>query len=121
MYICESQLEPPPPLLKGGGYDLPKIESLMRVQNVLLERGINLKRGGGVGVEMQGLPLFYYFTVQSNLLCVRGKQGSLYYFLDLQYFELVMQDSRSSLYCTKTRYHLYILIHFGSLQKMLTA
>ena len=31
----------------GWGYDLPKIESLGGVQNFLLERGINLKRGGG--------------------------------------------------------------------------
>ena len=25
---------------------------------------------GGVDVEMEGLPLSYYFTVQSHLLCV---------------------------------------------------
>ena len=43
---------------------LPKTESLGGVQNVLLERGINVKRG---------LPLFYYFIVQSHLLCVWGK------------------------------------------------
>ena len=32
---------PPPPLIKGGGEDLPKIESFGRgeVQNFLLERG----------------------------------------------------------------------------------
>ena len=42
------------------------------VRNILLEREINLKRSGGgeVDVEMEGLPLFYYFTVQSHLLCV---------------------------------------------------
>ena len=40
------------------------------VRNILLEREINLKRSGGgeVDVEMEGLPLFYYFTVQSHLL-----------------------------------------------------
>ena len=32
-----------------------------------------------------------------------------------------MQDSHSSLYCTKTWYQLYISDPFGSLQKMLTA
>ena len=35
------------------------------VQNVLLERGDKPKKGG--------LPLFYYFTVQSHFLCVWGK------------------------------------------------
>ena len=25
---------------------------------------------GGIDVEMEGLPLFYYFRVQSHLLCV---------------------------------------------------
>ena len=40
------------------------------VRNILLGREINLKRSGGgeVDVEMEGLPLFYYFTVQSHLL-----------------------------------------------------
>ena len=32
-----------------------------------------VKGGGGVDVEIRGLPLFYHFTVQSYLLCVRGK------------------------------------------------
>ena len=48
---------PPPFLLKGGGGG-------MVVQNFLLERGDEI--GGGV-------PIFYCFTVQSYLLCVRGK------------------------------------------------
>ena len=56
---------------------LPRIESLGgRVRNFLLERGDKPVKvgGGGVDVEMGvGLPLFYYFTVQSYLLCVRGK------------------------------------------------
>ena len=36
-----------------------------------MEGGITLKGGGGgegVDVEMGGLPLFYYFTVQLHLL-----------------------------------------------------
>ena len=57
----------------------PKIESLEEVQNVLLERRNKpVKRGGGGGRSWcrnggGGLSLFYYFTVQSYLLCVRGK------------------------------------------------
>ena len=53
-------------------------------------------RGAGVDVEMGWWSLFYYFTVQSYLLCVWEKLGSLYYFARF-------------------------LIHSGSLQKMLTA
>ena len=61
-----TQLEPPlppPPLFKGG-QDLPKTESLVGgggVRNFLLERGDKPVKGG--------LPLFYYFTVQSYV-CV---------------------------------------------------
>ena len=55
-----------PPLIKGG-QDLPKIDSLGGVQNVLLERDDKPEKGGG------GVPLFYYFKVQSHLLCVWGK------------------------------------------------
>ena len=43
-------------LLKGGE-DLPKIESL----------------GKKFFARKGGLPLFYYFTIQSYLQCVRGK------------------------------------------------
>ena len=36
-----------------------------------LKGGINLKKGGGrVDVVIGGLLLFYYFTVQSHLVCV---------------------------------------------------
>ena len=91
---------PSPPLIKGG-WDLPNVESLGGGgKKFLARKGINLKRG--VDEEMGGLPLFYCFTVQSHLLCVWGKQGSLYYFSDLQSFELAMQDSDPSFYCTKT-------------------
>ena len=49
--------------------------------------------GGG------GLPLFYYFTVQSSLLCVGGSKVP---FITFQFF-----------ICT-------FLIHYGSVQKKLT-
>ena len=82
------------PLIKegGGGYDLPKIEILGRVQNALQERargdkpekeGLMQKWGGG------GLPL--YSSVQSHLLCVHvGKVRFPLYLSDLQSFELAM-------------------------------
>ena len=38
---------------------------------MLLEGGTTLKRRG-VNVEMGGLPLFYYFSVQLHLVCVAG-------------------------------------------------
>ena len=53
------------------------------------------------------MPFFYYFTVQSYFVC-EGKVKFLYYFLALQSFELAMQDSDRTFYCTKTQYHLYI-------------
>ena len=63
--------------------------------------------GGGVDVEMggRGLPLFYYFTVQSYLLClcVYVWGGSEAPFITFQIF-----------ICT-------FLIHYGSVQKKLTA
>ena len=61
---------PPTPLLNGG-QDLPKIESLGEVYKIFCQKGgINLKRGGDAEMGGGGLPLFYYFTVQSHLLCV---------------------------------------------------
>ena len=47
-----------------------------------------MKKWGG------GLPLFLllYSSAQSHLLCVRESKVSLYYFSDLQSFELAMQD-----------------------------
>ena len=55
----------------GGGVGPSKIESLGEgIRNFLLEKGDKPVKGGkGEG----GLPLFYYFTVQSYLLFVRGK------------------------------------------------
>ena len=81
----------------------------MRVQNFLLERGdtTNEKGGGEVDVEMRRLPVFYYFTVQSHLLCV-GKSKVSFITFSIFSLESAIQDSHPSLYCTKTWYHLYI-------------
>ena len=51
-----------------------------------MKRGVDVEMGGG------GLPLFYYFTVQfSHNYCVYGERKvSLYYFSDLQSFELAI-------------------------------
>ena len=49
------------------------------------------------------------------------RESFLYYFSVLQSFELFMQDSHPSLYSTKTYLLHSFLIHFGSVQKMLTA
>ena len=102
--------------------DLLKIESPGEYKIFCYKGGINLKRE--VDVEMGGgLPMFYYFTVQSHLLCVWRKQGSLYYFSDLHYFQLTIQVKilirvfivrKPGIICT-------FLIHSGSQQKMLTA
>ena len=79
-----------------------------RVPKILLER-----------VEMDGLPLFYYFAVQLHFVCVcvcggvggvvgNWEQSFLYYSLDLHSLELTIQDSHPNLYDIKTFYHLYI-------------
>ena len=62
------------PSLRGGGYNLPKIESLGGggVQIFFLERGDKPVKGR-LMLKWEGVPLFYYFTVQSYLLRVRGK------------------------------------------------
>ena len=81
---------PPPPLIIKGGEELPKI------------------RGGGCHffITLQFNPIYCVFVC---VFVVEGGRGdSLYYFLDLQSFQLVMQDSHSSLYCTDTWYHLHI-------------
>ena len=96
-------------------------------QNFLLEREDKPEKG--VDVEMGtggGCHCFYYFTVQfSHICCVWGESKvSLYYFSDLQSFELAMQDfyprSHSSL-LLKLGIICTFLIHSGSLQIMLTA
>ena len=72
IYITIHSWNPPPhPLLKGD-YNLPKIESLGGggVRNFLLERGDKPVKGDWC--RNGRLSLFYYFTVQSYLPCVRG-------------------------------------------------
>ena len=100
-----------PSLIKGGGQDLPKIESL--------------GGGGGGGTKFfarkgskpekerswcrnRGLPLFYYFTVQSHLLFVWESKVPFitFWIFSILRFNLAIQDSHPCLYCTKTWYHL---------------
>ena len=89
-------------MLEVMGLDLPKIESLGAVGN--------LKRGG-VDLEIGGLPPFLLLYSSITFTLYVGKVK----------FPLLLQDSHPSLYSTKILYHLYILIHSGSVQKMLTA
>ena len=101
---------------------MPKIESLGgRIQNFLLERG-NKK---GVDKETGGLPLFYYFTVQSYLLCVEKVRFPLLLFRNSVFCVIHARFSgkilnqvfivlKPGIICT-------FLIHSGCLQKMLTA
>ena len=62
---------PPTPLLKGGGQDLPKIESLRGGTKFFARNGDKPEKVGLM--QKWGSCLFYYFTVQSHLLCVWGK------------------------------------------------
>ena len=59
----------PAPIIKGGGEDLPKIESLGGGGG---RKGITLKRGVDVEIGGEGCH-FYYLTVQLHLLCVGEK------------------------------------------------
>ena len=58
----------PPLLIKGG-----RGSHLWSYEVFCLKGEDKPVKGEGVDVEMGLLPLFYYFTVQSYLLCVRGK------------------------------------------------
>ena len=91
------------------------------MRNVLLERGINLKKG--VDVEMGGLQLFYYLQFsQIHCVCVCG--GSKVPFITFWIFSLLSYPFKiliqvfivlkPGIICT-------FLIHSGSLQKMMTA
>ena len=80
----------------------------------MLERGDKPEKGG-VDVEMEGVATFFTTLQFSSII---------FTFLDLQSFELAMQD-----FCLHSHPSLVLkpgiictfLIHFGSLQKMLTA
>ena len=78
----------------------------------MLERGDKPEKGGGgVDVEMEGggLALFYYFTVQSHLLCMCGE--SKVPFITFRIFRIfrAIRDSHLCLYCTKI---LVSFVHF---------
>ena len=67
----------PPPLLKVGAQDLPKIESLGGYQKFSQKGGITLKRRG-IDVEMGGC--HFFITLQFNFIlcvcvCVFGRGG----------------------------------------------
>ena len=69
---------------------LPKIESLREVPNILLERGITLKRG--VDVEMGGVVTFLllYSSVAITLsVCVGGRGRSKVSFITFWCFSLL--------------------------------
>ena len=61
-----------PGMVHQVGYGLPKLIHLAGggTKNFAKKRGETLKRE--VDLEMGGLPLFYYFTAQSHLLCMGG-------------------------------------------------
>ena len=73
----ESYLEPPPPsLIKGIGFGPSKNCVTLGGTKFFARKGGEDKpeKGGGGGwCRNGGLTLFYYFTVQSHLLCIGGK------------------------------------------------
>ena len=96
------------------------------VQNVLLERSDKPEKRGLM--QKWGVcHCFYDFTVQFNHIYVvwgKSKVPFLYYFLDLQSFEIAMQDFHPCSYpslAVKPGIICTFLIHSGSLQKVLTA
>ena len=68
---------------------------------------------------MRRLPLFYYFTVQSHLLCVCGK--SKVSFITFQFFSFLSQSCKILIQVLIVLKHWYISDYSGSVQKMLTA
>ena len=91
-------------------------------QYFLLERGDKPVKGVDVEMGGGGCYFFYYFTVPfSHIYSVWGESMvSLYYFSDLQSFELALQDfhpcSHSSL-VLKPGFICAFLIHSGSRTK----
>ena len=81
---------PPPPTLLKRAWNFQKLSHLWWV-GYQRKGGLNLKKGWcRNGFDEKGLPLFYYFTFQSHLLCVGEKWSFLCYFLVHQSFELVI-------------------------------
>ena len=117
-----TQLEPPLPpiIIKGGVYDLLKIESLEGgLQNFLLERGKQLKKR--VDVEM-GVCHFSITLQLSHIYCVWGE--SKVPFITFWIFNLLIQPFKILIQVfivLKPHIIFTFLIHYGRVQKMLTA
>ena len=64
----------PPPLLKGrGGRTFQKLSYLGRVPKILLERGDNHEKGGGVDIEIRGGSCHFFIPLMFNCIyCVCG-------------------------------------------------
>ena len=116
-------MEAPSPLLKGQGcgWEGPSNNWVTwGVWNILLKRGDKPDKGGWCrnGRGGGGVPLFYYFTVQSHLLCVCGESKvpfiTFWIFSLLSYLcKILIQVFivlKPGIICT-------FLIHSGSLQK----
>ena len=107
------------PLPKGRGRTFKKLRHLRWVEYFLLERGINLKRGG----RGEGVATFLLLYI-SIIFTVFGEGGSKVSFITFWIFSLssypckiliqVFIVLKPDIICT-------FLIHSGSLQKMLTA
>ena len=108
----------PKPLIKGGKGLGPSKNWVIwgrgGVPKILLERGDNSEQEG-VDVEMGGggLSLFYYFTVQSHLLCVWGKSKVCFitfWLFILQPYKILIQVFIVLKHC------IIFLIHSDSVQ-----
>ena len=88
-----------PPIIKGGGVG-PSLEGGgTKVCNFLLERRDKPVKGGLM--YKWGVATFLLLYSSIIFTVCEGKVRFLYYFLALQSFELAMQDSDLSFYCTK--------------------
>ena len=59
----------PPPLLKGGGYDLQKIESPGGLPKTLLKRGDNPERGGGLMQKWEVATFLLLYSSIASTVC----------------------------------------------------
>ena len=95
-----------PSFIKGGWWDLPKIESLGKGGGVFeifcWKGGINLKSGVDLEIMGGGLSLFLllYSLITFTLYVGKVEFPLLLFFL--RSFELAMQDFHPRLYSTKT-------------------
>ena len=113
---------PSPLLLKGwGGVGPSKIELLGGVQYFLLERGDKPVKGGEVDVEM-GVCYFFIMLQFNHIYCVWGESNVPFvtfwlFSLLSQPYKILIQvfiELKPNNICT-------FLIHYHSVQKMLTA